>query len=177
MLTIERMSRNVFRIDDRDLLRNVAAFHSGFHTPSVILDGLAEEHASAKPHGLPHSIADIVGHMCYWQDFFNAAVENGYKGLPEHASEGWPQMEAGGWPALRERFLASVARTKELATGAANLDQPLLPDDVRMEFLERESLGSGLLHGAIHSSHHLGQIVTIRQLLQLWPPAAGSMTW
>ena len=93
------MNPPLFRIDDRDLLRNVGAVRSGFLPPSVILDGLTEEHATAKPHGLPHS-----------------------------------------------------------------------------EFVQRESPGPGLLHAAIHSSHHLGQIVTIPQLLQLWPPAAGSMT-
>jgi hypothetical protein len=29
----------------------------------------------------------------------------------------------------------------------------------------------------VHSSHHLGQVVTIRQLLGLWPPPAGALTW
>jgi hypothetical protein len=29
----------------------------------------------------------------------------------------------------------------------------------------------------VHSSHHLGQIITIRQLLGLWPPPGGTLTW
>jgi uncharacterized damage-inducible protein DinB len=171
------MSESLHQIKDRELLKSIAAFQAGFHTPEVVLDGLTEEQATAKPHSLPHSIADIVGHMRYWQDFFNSIAENGFTGLPEHAAEGWPPMEPGGWNDLRVRFLATAERTQQLALTCDRLHEKLLPENLPLPVLQHDSIGSGLLHAAVHSSHHLGQIVTLRQLLGLWPPQAGSMTW
>ena len=34
-----------------------------------------------------------------------------------------------------------------------------------------------LAHIAVHNAHHLGQVVTLRQLMGQWPPPAGSWTW
>lgn len=148
----------------------------GFQGPAVILEGLTEEQAFAKPHGLTHSIADIVAHICFWQEFFNGAAVEGFSGFPAKASEGWPATPEGGWEALRERFLQAVQTAANLARSEP-LDGKLIPAEVPLPFWRRESIGTGLLHGAMHSAHHLGQIVTIRQLLKLWPPKAGSMTW
>ena len=41
----------------------------------------------------------------------------------------------------------------------------------------QESCGSGILQAAMHSGHHLGQIITMRQLMGLWPPPGGTITW
>jgi uncharacterized damage-inducible protein DinB len=171
------MSNALYLIPDRELLTTVAAFQSGFQAPAVVLDGLSEEQATAKPHGLPHSIADIVGHMHYWQEYFNTIATDGFRGFPEQAVEGWPKPVPGEWPSLRDRFLSSIEKTQQLASNCARLDEKLLPEGSKLPFWERESVGSGLLHATIHNSHHLGQIVTMRQLMQLWPPPAGSMTW
>jgi len=32
-------------------------------------------------------------------------------------------------------------------------------------------------HMAAHNSHHLGQVVLLRQMLGAWPPPSGSYTW
>lgn len=39
------------------------------------------------------------------------------------------------------------------------------------------TIADALTHLAIHNAHHLGQIVTIRQILGVWPPPDGSWTW
>lgn len=155
----------------------LAGVSAGFHSPEVALSGLTPEQAIAKPAGAPHSIAEIVGHICYWQNCFNQIAIHGFSGLPQHAEEGWPPCPAAEWPALRDRFLAVVRESQEIAATSPNLDLKLLPEGVEIPFLDRDSRGSGVLHGAIHSAHHLGQIVLLRQIMGLWPPAAGSMTW
>ncbi|MGH9719731.1 MAG: DinB family protein [Bryobacteraceae bacterium] len=157
------MSNALYRTTGRELLKAIAAFQAGFHPAAVVLEGLTEE--TARPHGLPHSIADIVAHMCYWQDFFNRAAKDGYSGFSAHAGEGWPQATPGAWNDLRNKYLASVEETQQLAMTSPRLDEKLLPDGSPLWFWERESLGSGLLHAAVHSSHHLGQVVTLRQLM------------
>src|SRR5882724_8166200 len=159
------MTNALYLVSDRELLKNVADFQLGFQPPAVILEGLTEEQATAKPHGLPHSIADIVGHMYYWQEYFNKAATEGFGGFPEHAPEGWPKVAPGGWEALREQFLRSVEKTQALAAGSPRLNEKLLPQDSPLPFWNRESIGSGLLHGVIHNSHHLGQVVVLRQLM------------
>lgn len=171
------MSQSLYLVNDRELLKSMAAIEAGFHPPSVVLDGLTEEQAMKKPYGLPHSIADIVSHMCFWQEYFNRAATDGFSGVPEHAAEGWPGILPGEWDALRERFFRSIETTQGLAATSPTLNEKLLPDSLPVPFLRRESIGSGLLHAAVHSAHHLGQVVTLRQLMGLWPPRAGSMTW
>lgn len=167
----------IHKINDPGILIGLLNAEAGFHGPAVVLDGLNPEQASAKPHGLPHSIAEIVAHMCFWQEWFNECARSGFSGMPMHAAEGWPAVTSEGWDALRSRYLESIEESKRIVTAGKSLDEPLLPPDMPIPFLEKESRGSGILHAAVHNGHHLGQIVTIRQLLGLWPPAAGSMTW
>lgn len=167
----------IYKIGDRDLLLGLLSGEGGFHGPAVVLDGIPKEQAHAKPHGLPHSIAEIVAHMCYWQEWFNGCAGSGFNGLPEHAAEGWPAVPPEGWEAIRSRYLAAIEESKRIVAASQQLDEPLLPPGVPIPFLDKESCGSGILHAAVHNGHHLGQIVTMRQLLGLWPPAAGPMTW
>ena len=167
----------LFKVNDPSLLISLLRGDGVFRGPADVLDGLSAEHALAKPHGLPHSIAEIVAHMCYWQEWFNACALSGFTGVPEHAADGWPAVAADGWDALRSRYLAAIEAATHIVAGSDTLDESLLPPGVPIPFLAKESRGSGILHAAVHSGHHLGQIVTMRQLLGIWPPPAGSMTW
>jgi uncharacterized damage-inducible protein DinB len=167
----------LYTVNDRSLVISLLRGEGVFRGPVDVLDGLTAEQAIARPHGLPHSIAEIVAHMCYWQEWFNRCAVTGFTGVPEHAAEGWPTVPADGWDALRTRYLAAIEAGTQIVAASNTLDEPLLPPDVPIPFLARESRGSGILHATVHSGHHLGQIVTMRQLLGLWPPPAGSMTW
>jgi hypothetical protein len=102
----------LYKVDDRNLLTGLLSGESGFHGPAVVLDGLTAEQALAKPHGLPHSIAEIVAHMCHWQEWFNVCAVRGFTGATGHAADGWPSVPANGWDALRTRYLASIEEAK-----------------------------------------------------------------
>jgi uncharacterized damage-inducible protein DinB len=43
--------------------------------------------------------------------------------------------------------------------------------------LAHHTVREALVHVAMHNAHHLGQVITLRQLLGAWPPPAGSYTW
>jgi uncharacterized damage-inducible protein DinB len=167
----------LYQVDDRNLLNDLLDGTGAFLAPAAVIEGLTPEQAAAKPQGLPHSIAEIVAHMCFWQEWFNSCAARGFTGAPEHAPEGWPAVAADGWEDVRSRFLNSIAEAKSIAATSDSLGKALLPSGVDIPPLAKESYGSGILHGAFHSGHHLGQIITIRQLMGLWPPAAGSYTW
>lgn len=113
--------------------------------------------------------------MAYWQEWFNACAETGFTAVPEQAALGWPEV-SGGWDAVRGRFLVATGAARRISDETA-LSKPLLPPGVENPVLARDTHGSGLLHAAFHTAHHMGQIVTIRQLLGAWPPPAGSYTW
>jgi hypothetical protein len=95
----------------------------------------------------------------------------------QHAADGWPAVPADGWDGLRTRYLRAIEDAKRIVAESDSLADPLLPPGVQIAALARESHGSGILHAAVHSSHHLGQIITMRQLMGLWPPPSGTITW
>jgi uncharacterized damage-inducible protein DinB len=167
----------LYRADDPNLVTSVLSGEGIHLEPGAVLDGLTADQAHAKPQGLPHSIAALVAHMCYWQEWFNGCAVVGFTGIAEHAVDGWPAVSPDGWDALRARYLHSVAEAKRIAAESRSLGDPVLPPGVDIPSLARESRGTGLLRAAVHDSHHLGQIITIRQLLGLWPPPAGTITW
>jgi uncharacterized damage-inducible protein DinB len=165
------------RIDDPRLLTAILSGESVFLGPAAVLDGLTADDAHAKPHNLPHSIAEIVAHMCYWQEWFNHCAVDGFTGIARHAADGWPPVSSDGWEALRTRYLHSIEEAKRIAAQSDSLGDALLPSGVGIPVLARESRGSGILQAAVHGSHHLGQIITMRQLMGLWPPPGGTLTW
>jgi uncharacterized damage-inducible protein DinB len=172
-----RLMAALYRMEDRSLLTSVLGGEGVHLGPAAVLEGLSAEQASAKPNGLPHSIAEIVAHMCYWQEWFNRCAVDGFTGMAQHAADGWPAVSPDGWEALRARFLHSVEEAKGIAAESNSLGDPLLPAGVEIPVLAKESRGSGILQAAVHSGHHLGQIITMRQLMGLWPPPGGTITW
>jgi uncharacterized damage-inducible protein DinB len=165
------------RINDRSLLTGILSGEGVFLEPAAVLDGLTAEQVLAKPHGLPHSIAEIVSHMCYWQEWVNCCVVVGFTAIAEHAADSWPMVPTDGWDELRTRYLSSIEEAKQIVTASDALDESLLPPSVAIPSLAKESRGSGILQVAVHNGHHLGQIITMRQLMGVWPPPAGSITW
>ena len=167
----------LYRIDDRGLLLSVLSGEGVFLEPAAVLEGLTADQAHAKPQSLPHSIAEIVAHLCYWQEWLNACATAGFTEFPEHAADGWPAVPADGWGALHMRYLRSSEEGRRIAAESESLADPLLPPGVEIPVLAKESLGSAIVHTAMHNAHHLGQIITLRQLIGSWPPPGGAMTW
>ena len=167
----------LYKADDRDLAASVLAGEGVHLDPAAILDGLTNEQALAKPHGLPYSIAELVAHMCFWQEWFNACLLNGFTGIPKHSTDGWPAADPNGWDRLRERYVRALDEAKRIAAESASLADALLPADANVQSLARESRGSALLRAAMHNSHHFGQVITMRRLMGLWPPPGGTITW
>ena len=168
---------SLYKSDDPDLLTSVLTGENVHLEPAAILDGLTDAQAHTKLHGLPYSIADLVAHMCFWQEWFNSCLVSGFTGIPKHSVDGWPAAPAGGWDALRQRYVRSIDEAKRIATESNSLTDALLPSSAGVASLAKESRGSALLRGALHNSHHLGQIITMRRLMSLWPPPGGTITW
>lgn len=134
------------------------------------LDGLTSEQAEAKIEGWPHSIAEEVAHMLFWQRHTQEAIETGTERKVPTATEGWPSVGAADWPRLRDDFLAALAKNKEIARD---------PELLARRFGDRKpyTVGVRLLIMATHDSYHLGQVVMLRRMMGAWPPPGGGDTW
>jgi hypothetical protein len=143
----------------------------GAHVPTrKILDGLNWKQAGTQPAGAPHTVFQLVQHVCFWQDWVLQWLDGKGPPLPRHASGSWPApaspANAPEWKRVVKGFqtglhqLESRSRTAGLASTAGQ-KSPL-------EMLQTI---------ASHNSYHAGQVVAIRQLLGSWPPPSGGLTW
>ena len=152
-------------MDSRGLLVDTMAYLA----PAKTLEGLSAVDAQRRLAGAPHSIAEIVAHMAFWQDWFLQRAAGIAAPMVTHAAAGWP--EPGDWDALRERFLAGLERLAELDV------QAKITPAIEMPFMAEYTGADVVTHMATHSAHHLGQIILMRQMMGAWPPLAGSWTW
>lgn len=152
------------------------------------LDGLSAQQASTVPAGLPHSVTDIVAHVQFWQRYLLGVFRGEDPDWVESADESWPgskASEAGKWEPESQEAGSQEARSQEWEA----LKTSFLRDmDALAVYAQDESFMARhdpqgrfrivpLTSFAGHGLYHLGQVVTIRQLLGAWPPPGGGDTW
>jgi uncharacterized damage-inducible protein DinB len=148
---------------------------TAYLAPAHVLDGLSPADADRRVDGAPHTIAEVVAHLAFWQAWFLGRCEGTGVAMPATAAAGWVPPAPGTWTAVRSAFLDGLERVVAVAA-TTDAARPLTPP---LEFppLARYTVGDVLVHVATHNAHHLGQVVLLRQLLGCWPPPAGSWTW
>jgi uncharacterized damage-inducible protein DinB len=144
--------------------------------PAHVLTDLAAEEAARVPAAGLHSIAGILGHMEFWQSWFLDRCEGLPTPMPARAADGWPPVTAAEWPHLLGRFEGGLARAAALGEEPDRIAALLAPV-VEFRPLAHYTVRDALTHVAQHNSHHLGQIIVLRQLMGRWPPPQGSWTW
>jgi uncharacterized damage-inducible protein DinB len=145
-------------------------------TPAATLAGLPAELAARKPEGAEHSVADIVAHMAFWQQWFLDRCDGLNVPAPAHADAGWPAVATVRWDIILHRFDDGFQRALHVAGDQLRLVRPIDPA-LEFDHLKDYTQGDALIHIALHNAHHLGQVITMRQQLGAWPPPAGSWTW
>jgi uncharacterized damage-inducible protein DinB len=141
--------------------------------PTAALEGLTAEDAERRVPGAPHTIAEIVAHLVHWQEWFLRRGQGSGEPMAARAALGWPAPDS--WNVLRARFTAGLEALTALDGPGARETKVTPP----FEFppLAQYTVADVLIHIAQHNSHHLGQIVLLRQLRSLWPPPSGGATW
>ena len=147
-----------------------------FLAPERALDGLAPDLAERRLEGANHSIAEIVAHMTFWQDWFSRRGAGEDAPMIAHAAEGWPAVAPGSWLIVRQHLLDGLSGLVAWADAAGDLEIPLAPP-IQFPPLAHYSRRDALVHVANHNAHHLGQVILLRQLLGTWPPPGGGWTW
>lgn len=144
--------------------------------PLKIIEDLSGADAVRTPTSHMHSVAGLVGHMHFWQRWFLQRCAGIEVPMPTRAADGWPDVSVAGWPVLLERFAQGLHEAVALGDDSDDLEQPLRPS-IDLPSMAGYTRRDALVHVAQHNSHHLGQVVSARQFLGLWPPKAGSWTW
>ena len=79
------------------------------HIPPLhALEGLTPEDAERVLPGAPHSIAALVAHMSFWQEWFSKRCEGVAEPVVASAAAGWPPVTPGSWPDVHSRFVAGL---------------------------------------------------------------------
>ena len=147
------------------------------HIPPVYaLADLTAADATRVPAAGVHSVAAILGHIEFWQSWFLDRCDGQSTPMPVTAADAWPAVPATDWPHVLGRFEGGLARAAAFGEDLDRLANPIAP---AIEFppLAHFTIRDALTHVAQHNSHHLGQIIVLRQLMGLWPPPQGSWTW
>ena len=155
-------------------LRDFLSSPVTFLAPEKALDGLDATAAEAHLPGAPHSIAEIVAHMAFWQDWFYARCTGNAAPMVASAAAGWPAVAPGSWPEIRSGF---CERLEQLASLSDSDVSKAVEPPIDFPPLATYTIGDALVHVATHNGHHLGQVILLRQLTGAWPPPAGSWTW
>jgi len=134
------------------------------------VEGLDWRITGERPGGAPHSIFQLLNHIVFWHEWAVKWLDGEKPAIPKHASGSWP---GGERPAGSEEWEQAVHRL-DMA-----LDS-LIDRGGKVDLLEKrggKSRMEMLQTIASHSSYHIGQLVSVRQMLGAWPPPSGGVTW
>jgi uncharacterized damage-inducible protein DinB len=159
-------------MNPRQLLIDTIAFIP----PAQALGELTPEQAERQVPAVAHSIAQVVAHLSFWQDWWCRRLDGVHEPMVSSAALGWPEPAPGSWHDLKERFLVGLERVADHGQPDTRLDQPIAPA-IEFPLLQHFTTRDALVHVAQHNAYHLGQVVSIRQAMGLWPPAGGGWTW
>lgn len=126
-----------------------------------ILSGLTLEQVVIKPAPLLHTIYDELWHMAWWQ---HIVINNDTEMDKLFQKEAFPKTQAASqqeWDELVKKFLADLDKIMEFTRSREALNETAADGATVEDYLYC------LL---IHNSYHLGKIVSLRQMINAWPP-------
>ena len=165
------MSKSGTPISSPALISMLESGGGAFMEYARALSGLSDAQARARVEGSPHSVADLLAHLDFWQAWVLDKLAGKEPPLPEHAEGGWPKIGEGEWDKLVETFMAGLEACKTRAQDRDRLGNPFFWGQHEM------TVGGALLSTAVHNAHHLGQIILLRRIMGAWPPEGGMYTW
>ncbi len=167
-----RLVYHPFDMNTRELLIDTLTHLS----PAKTLEALTPADAERRVPGANHSIAEIVSHMVFWATWFCDRCDGIHAPMVTSAALGWPAVPPGSWPELHRQFLDVLDRAARIGESPERLASPVSPP-IEFPPLAAYTIRDAMVHVSIHTAHHLGQVVLLRQLIGVWPPPSGSWTW
>jgi uncharacterized damage-inducible protein DinB len=166
-----RLTMYSLEMDIRELLIDTTT-----HVPPArVIENISAQDAVQLFKGASHSIAEILAHMVFWQEWVHRRCQGVGTPIPEKAMDGWPTVQSDTWPMVQSRFIKGLEDFVRMMEGS-DLDQKIVPA-LEVPALAHMTRRDAVIHVANHNAHHLGQIIILRQIMGLWPPPSGGLTW
>jgi len=151
--------------------------------PDEILRAVPPEARGIQPDGLPeaYSLWQILEHLRICQaDYLGYCVNPDYS-LPSWPDDYWPDAVAppsdAAWTESLTQFQSDLTDVKELVNDP-DVDIGGTIPHAGGEAYHGPTYASEIGAIADHNAYHLGQFVTVRRLLGVWPPEdVGSPDW
>lgn len=143
-----------------DKWRHIFTDDGEYASPEKILSGLTLEQVTYLPSKQLHSIYDELWHANKWQTIIVARDEELYQSwrerelYPEHS----PTSERE-WQDLVKEFLAGLEKALEWTKDEEKLGLETRPGN---------TMADNLMNLAVHNAYHLGKIVAMRQVMEIW---------
>ncbi|MEZ4425683.1 MAG: DinB family protein [Gemmatimonadota bacterium] len=150
----------------RDLLARVLGWGEAHLTLEAAVEGLDPALRGVRPTGLPHSIWELVEHIRIAQRDLLDFTRPGAYSTPDWPREYWPDAPAppddAAWARTLERIREdALALSGIVHDPAIDLSAPVPHGDRAGQTYARS-----LLVAQDHAAYHIGQVVTVRQLLE-----------
>jgi DinB superfamily len=131
------------------------------------LKGLSKEDAGRTASGLPYTLWQVLEHMRIAQwDILEFSMNAQYKEM-NWPDEYWPQDSApAGSPEFQQSQKSFFADLDAMQKLVANPETDLF---AKIPWGEGQTILREALLVADHNAYHVGQIVTIRKILGIWP--------
>jgi hypothetical protein len=138
-----------------------------FPARADLLSGLTLEQVALRPDGASHSIYEELWHAATWQRMVVERDEAARDALPGGGSDypSAPPEHEQQWNDLVRQFLDG-------ARAAAAWGQT--PERLALEAEPGVTMADELHSLAVHNAYHLGKIVSLRQMMNAWPPKAAA---
>lgn len=157
------------------LFQGEGAHASARHIVFDVREGIRDD----RPAGAPHSIAEELWHIVFWQDHCLQWARGVALDYPARAELGWKlfaHITTEEWNELVARFDAGLRQAASYAGDSGMLNRFSTLKEPGAEVLV-PTVSEVLVGLAVHNAYHLGRIVFLRQLLHEWPPRGGGDTW
>ena len=130
-----------------------------------IVAGLTLEQVTRRPSAQSHTIYEELWHANRWQSIIvyrdEALYEQWQKG---HVYPERPPASQEEWEVLVAEFLAGIEKALWWTES---------PERLKHETDPGITMANVLVSLAVHTAHHLGKIVALRQFIGVWEPEEG----
>lgn len=143
---------------------------------SHILEGLTDEIVRRTIPGAPHTIYQEVFHLGFWLQIeldWMRGIETPY---PANTSIPFETNDES-WEVVRDRFFRLSEEAAVIARDEAHLEDEIRCTSRPGNPVRVMTVRDQLISAAAHNSYHLGRIVVLRQMMDLWPPKSGGFSW
>jgi uncharacterized damage-inducible protein DinB len=152
------------------VLRHALSGTSAHVETNTVFDALDWKLAGVRPESAPHSVYQLLNHMVYWQGWVLKWLDGKRPPIPKHASGSWPDDVGPGSPEDWKRAVTRFQNGLEELTRRSRGTDLFSKGATKTRFEMLQTIAS-------HNSYHAGQVVQLRQMLGVWPPPSGGLTW